>query len=407
MTKKKVLIAGAGISGFLTYLYLDRRKYDVTLIERDERFRTVGYAIVMWNCGFNILQKTVLKNNPAYAEQFVRLERSFMLSDDTAPESFSALRNLGYIVDREDLLKIFIAEAQKIDGKMLTKTQIEDISQSGHRSNVTFNDGKTEEFDLILVCEGINSPTRNRFFKDIQIVDSEHAVEYVETKRLPALSRKNIIFTVNNFTGVIMTSRRSTVSAHFLLKNQPGYLEGRQKLRDVLGQTLMGKYGPGANLEYPTATEAFDLKDVYVKDFYTDNIVLLGDAAHGRAPVLGLGTTLATEDAFFLSDVLNALDSETWGQKIDAVLNEYSTERRKRSEKLYALQDLVARTSLPKKLPNREQEHGRAFKIALNFIYAMRSVAFDFIFGKTIRYDIGKDVKQSLIRIDRRTLNPR
>ncbi len=384
MTKKKILISGAGISGFLTYLYLDRSKYEVTLIERGECFRSVGYAIVMWNCGFEILRNTLFKNDPSYAERFVRLDKSLLVNEHTFPQSLYSLRHLGCVVDREDLLGMFVAEAKKLEGRMLTETWIESISPHEGKSAVTFNKGTVEEFDLVVVCEGINSSTRDRFFTGIRVVDSDYAVEYVETKRIDVLSAKNIIFSTDRFTGVIMTTPRSTVLAHFLLKKQGDYLHTREGLRSFLNQGLVAEYGPSATPEYPAETQTFDLKDVYAESFYTNNMVLLGDAAHGRVPVLGLGTTLATEDAFALSSVLNALDSDRWREQIDTALHTFSTERHKRSEQLYAIQELVTRSSLPLEHPRCGREHGQAYKIVLNVLGRVQNRAFTALFRRAV-----------------------
>lgn len=362
-SKKKILISGAGIAGLLTYIYLDRNKYEVTLIEKGDRFRSVGYVITIWNCGYDLLKRTLLSRGD-YAEHFIKLEKTLMLNEATFPKSLYSFKDLGYIVDREAFLGMLITEAQKIEGRMLLNTTIAEASQGEEECLVTLSTGEKDVYDLVVVCEGINSPTREHYFEDVEIADSDYAVEYAEIERIPVLTRKNVIFNINNLTGVVMTSPESAITAHFFLTTESDYLAKRNSMRKDLETMLAQIYGPGCRPIYRDNAKVFELKEIRAPRSCAGRMVLLGDAAHGRLPVLGLGTTFATEDAFFLAELLNQLESDEW-KCVKELIGEFSQVRKKRVEQLYALQDVVIKNSLPR-TGRLRKTRGRLTKHVLN-----------------------------------------
>ena len=64
--------------------------------------------------------------------------------------------------------------------------------------------------------------------------------------------------------------------------------------------------------------------DVYMKNYHYDNIVFIGDAAHGMSPQLGQGANMAFIDSYFLDKFLTENNNS-----IELALNNYSQLRRK------------------------------------------------------------------------------
>jgi 2-polyprenyl-6-methoxyphenol hydroxylase-like FAD-dependent oxidoreductase len=73
--------------------------------------------------------------------------------------------------------------------------------------------------------------------------------------------------------------------------------------------------------------------DVWMQQFHHQNLVVIGDAAHGMSPQLGQGANMALLDAYFLDRVLAKVDpAQSPGplpEQIAAALARYSTLRRK------------------------------------------------------------------------------
>ncbi|MEJ0053958.1 MAG: NAD(P)/FAD-dependent oxidoreductase [bacterium] len=381
-SKKKVLISGAGIAGLLTYIYLDRSKYEMTLIEKGEQFRSVGYAITIWSCGYDLLKRTLMRRG-AYENRFIKLKRTLMLNESTFPESLYSLKDLGYIVDREAFHDMLLAEARNMEGRMILDTAIPSTVVRDGKHIVTLSTGQNDAYDLVVVAEGISSLTRSGCFEGVGISPSDYAVEYAEIERIPMLEGENVVFGINNMTGVLMTSPTSAMIAHFFFAKEPEYAAQRDVMREGLEKMLVRIYGPQCRPVYRGTTRVFELKDVHVPNSHANRMILLGDAAHGRLPVLGVGTTLATEDAFYLARSLNQLDGDSWSGRIEILLEEFSRARNKRVEQLYALQDVVIKNSLPRANAVRK-EYGPFAKRMFNTLGILSNRLFTVFFRRAV-----------------------
>ncbi len=345
--KKKILISGGGVAGLATLFLLDEQKYDITLIEQSDRFRSVGYSVVIWQGCYELLKNSILRRYPEEMAKFNSIDH-FMLVGDVRAHAKRAFDGLGYSIPREALLDIFIRLTASKSKTIRFNTTIKNIFHAGEKETVVFNDDSTAIYDLVVLAEGINSSTREKIFNDITVKNSEYAVEYFWMKGNTGLLNTGVIFNVNNFTGNIQPPSDKSVLAYFFLKDQYGFAEHREALRAALERELRVSIHPDIRIGLEDGTSRiFYLKEVFLKHFNSNHVVLIGDSAHGKPPVLGLGTTLALEDAYALSVVLNALEERVWST-VKEKLNQLSQIRRDRSRIMYFLQNIVTRVSLPR-----------------------------------------------------------
>ena len=62
MTKKKVLISGAGPAGLAAAILLDKNKYHISVVERGPKFMNMGFSIILWRPGLEALTKILNTN---------------------------------------------------------------------------------------------------------------------------------------------------------------------------------------------------------------------------------------------------------------------------------------------------------------------------------------------------------
>jgi 2-polyprenyl-6-methoxyphenol hydroxylase-like FAD-dependent oxidoreductase len=355
MEKKKILISGGGVAGLAALFLLDEERYDITLIEQSDRFRSVGYSVVIWKGCYDLLKGNILHNHPEEMRKFNAIDH-FMLVGDVRARAKRAFEGLGYAIPREALLDIFIRLTETKRKTIRFNTTIKNIFHEGDKEAVVFNDGTREIYDMVVVSEGINSTTREKIFNDFTVKNSEYAVEYFWMKGDTGLRNSAVIFNIRNFTGNIQPPSDRSVLAYFFLKDQHGFTGQRETLRSALEDELRTNVDPNIRIGLDNDTSRiFYLKDIFLKRFNSNHVMLIGDSAHGKPPVLGLGTTLALEDAYAVSTLLNALDEREWDTDVTEKLAELSRVRRARSRAMYFLQNIVTRVSLPRARGQRKK----------------------------------------------------
>jgi 2-polyprenyl-6-methoxyphenol hydroxylase-like FAD-dependent oxidoreductase len=81
-------------------------------------------------------------------------------------------------------------------------------------------------------------------------------------------------------------------------------------------------------LDKPAEVFHDDLATVHIKDWENGRILLAGDSQHAMTPLLGMGASMAMEDAMVLVEELSAVNGEA--ARIDNALLKYAERRGKR-----------------------------------------------------------------------------
>lgn len=162
--------------------------------------------------------------------------------------------------------------------------------------------------DLIVAADGVNSRTRNRlasvFEPDIEVRNCRY-IWLGTQQRFPAFTfafehTEHGWFQIHAYqfseelSTVIVETREETWSAHGLEKfDMPQSIDFCERLfgRYLDGRRLIG------NANHRRGSAWLNFNRVICKRWHTDNIVMIGDAAHTAHFSIGSGTKLAMEDA--------------------------------------------------------------------------------------------------------------
>ena len=232
------------------------------------------------------------------------------------------------------------------------------IKEDGNGAMVMFEDGTNDTADLVLGCDGIHSAVRT-LFVDPEAVPQYSGIStisaFLSVKDFPdasaAVTYTHATFTQNGLFGIgpctadgdilfWFFSHEVAVPAKTYVTDREGWEEHRKtevegfktKLLEIL-KDIRGEWGSWLK-SVVRQTEAVGFYPVFRlplgRKWSRGRCLLLGDAAHAMQPHSGQGVSMALEDVFLLSRLL-----ETPTATLVGVAEKFDEIRRPRIEKFY------------------------------------------------------------------------
>ncbi|MBM6584341.1 FAD-dependent monooxygenase [Microvirga sp. BT689] len=316
----KVACVGAGPAGlyFAILMKLSNAKNDITVFERNPAGTTHGWGVVFWDDLLNNLSR----NDPQSAREII--EHSFRWPGqvvDMKGKQRVHQDSSGYAICRRELLAILTNRAIELGVEIQFKHEIAQVEQLPHA-------------DLIVAADGVGSQLRrlhaDQFKTHISVgrnkyawlgttqVFSEFTFGFVPTKagwiwfHAYAFKKDMSTFIVEcapeTWTGLGFNKLNAVDSLRLLEDLFKQHLDGHQ----LITHASESKSLPWLNF-----------RNLDNETWCTDNLVLIGDAAHTTHFTIGSGTRLAIEDAIAL---VNALGNQ---DEVKAAVKVYESERQR------------------------------------------------------------------------------
>lgn len=305
---KKILIVGGGIAGIsLAYFLQDSKKYKITLIERASTWRTIGYAIGIWANGLNILKKMNLSNEFWENSTLTKKGAIMNLKGEAVFDILASKitkSEIARTVERE-LLHRSITDNLLENVDIRFNTDFIDIKQEKEKVLVNFNNNKPEEFDLVVGADGMRSKVREGVFGDFIRPYGWTAHVYWASKTR-GLYDDYYIATNHNKVFLNIPIGDKCVVGFGYANNLGGKIieKGQQELLSEFISLCPEMKEVVESIDHSRNVFKDELNYVSMKKWYKGNVVLIGDAKHGRSPVSGFGTSIALEDGFVLAQIL-------------------------------------------------------------------------------------------------------
>ncbi len=318
---KKILISGASIAGPALAFWLSRYGDKVTLIERSKTFRTGGQNVDIEGLGHEVVrmmgleEKIEAKNTREKGVEFLSGSGKPIAR---LPKGAAGSLTSSYEILRGDLARVLYDETRD-DCDYRLGTSITGLSQRDDGVSVTFNDGSSETFDLVVSAEGVGSSTRQLVMEDD--IRFRYLGVYACYFRIPRRPEdkdwaqiyhgKGGSFMLlrpvhDGDTTVLVTFRRK----QFDTSDVDGVAQ-RKMLRDA----LQGAGGPAdrilANLDHDPDFYLGPMSQVISSTWSKGRFVLTGDAAWCPSAYTGQGTPLALIGAYILAGELKKQSTHT------------------------------------------------------------------------------------------------
>ena len=340
----KILVVGGGIAGLTTAAALHRSGFAAELVEQRPTWSAPGAGFLVHANGMRMLHALDLDESVVNAGTVVRRWQFYdaqgcLLSDTDLTAVWGDVGPCVGIV--RPLLHSVLAKGVA-DVPCRLGTAVTSLAQHDRDVTVTFADGTSGVYDLVVGADGIRSTVRALTLgaSPPSYLGAMNWRSVVAVRPAGLESALQMHVDDRRIFGLVTMGAGHTYS--FAISIEPQFhdpVAGRlERLR-----TRFAGFGPRVQ-EYLAALERDDqiicsaMEWVPVDRVYSGKVVLVGDAAHASSPMLGQGGCMAMEDAFVLAEELHSRAT------IEAALAGFAKRRKPRVE--WVQQQSIAVTQL-------------------------------------------------------------
>ncbi|MCA6105878.1 FAD-dependent monooxygenase [Bradyrhizobium cenepequi] len=322
----RILVSGASIAGPTIAYWLDHFGFDVTVVERAEAVRSGGYPIDVRGPVVEVADRMGIL--PGLKDAHIHAKRiTFLLPDGSVagtirPEEITGgVENRDIELPRGELTKLLYGLTRDGSVRYIFNESIASLDDDGAGVTVTFENGTTENYDVVIGADGLHSNTRRLIFGP-----EEPFIHYLgycyngfTTPNFLELSHESLTYTVPGRYAVLSAVKDSPTLHAFLIfaSEEPPF----SRHQDPASQRrLIAEKFDGVGWEVPKLVEAMQQADdlyydvvsqIHLDRWSKGRVVLVGDAAFAPSFLSGQGSSLAMVGAYILAGELATHDDPT------------------------------------------------------------------------------------------------
>jgi 2-polyprenyl-6-methoxyphenol hydroxylase-like FAD-dependent oxidoreductase len=312
---ENVLVVGAGYSGATTAGFLAQSGIAVDVVEIREDVTTVGSGITMQGNALKVLEKLGVwdeANASGYGFEstgFRGAAGHIMFELDEAKLGGPDLPAV-MGMERAVLARILIDAAISHGATFRFGVTVESIEDAADGPVVvTFTDGTTRSYDLVVGADGNNSAIRKMIGIDTEPEPTGMGIWRVYTERPESVTRTDLCYDGPAYISGYCPTGENSIYAYLVEDYTDRHdLSPDEKL--ALMRDLAAQYkGPWEDI-LELMTDGESINYTWFESMLLDRpwnegrVILIGDAAHSCPPTFAQGAALALEDALVLCELL-------------------------------------------------------------------------------------------------------
>ncbi|MEZ0052803.1 2-polyprenyl-6-methoxyphenol hydroxylase-like FAD-dependent oxidoreductase [Mycobacterium sp. MAA66] len=313
-----VLVNGGGIAGPTVAFWLVRLGHTVTIAEQAAELRAGGQAVDFRGPALDVLDKMGLLDQ-------VRAGATRMGPVVIVDQRGKEVGQLPAEVISGELeihwgdLAGILYEAVRDDVEYRFGVRVSGLTDGDDQVDVTFSDGSTGAYDLVIGADGLHSGVRGLVFgsEDQVVTQLGQYFGFFDMDNHLGLDHRGVACEVGGLAALLQaTDPDKPARASFYLTD-PGL---DFDYRDTEGnKCLFADRFAGMGWEVPELLAAFakapqvyfdSIAQVHLESYARGRVCLTGDAAWCASPRSGMGTSLAVVGAYVLAHELQAADGD-------------------------------------------------------------------------------------------------
>lgn len=335
---KKICIIGGGVAGLAVAIGLHRQGMAVEVVEKDASWSVYHVGIIVQANFVRALDQLGLGKEAVAAGYPYNGVRFMTPAGDVIAELPAESQVDGLPGDlgltRPALHKVLTTRVRELGIPVKLGVTFTDFTDTGDGVDVTFTDGTSGSYDLLIAADGNYSAVRKVLWPDAAPAYTGQAVWRYNVPRPADLEWSDIYLGAENgFRGKAgycpLTPEEMYIFAVIEEPGKPRFAQ--ETLADEMRKRLVGYGGilgeAAQHVTDPALVVYRPLEACIMPDpWYQGRVVLIGDAAHSATPHLGQGAAMAVEDAVVLAEELGK------DQRIDNALVEFMARRFERAK---------------------------------------------------------------------------
>lgn len=321
MKELKILVSGASIAGLTSAYWLNKKGFEVTIVEKASKIRGGGYPIDVRGSAINIVKMMGIYEE-LKAQNLNNMKFKILDNDNSVISQFTDATmkaNEDIEIPRGDLTTALYKCVEENDINLIFNDSIKTMNHLDDGVEIELESGKQGSYDLVVGADGIHSNTRKLTFgEESQFTNYlGHCFTGFTVENYLDMYKEGMIYSEPGRTAIMYaTKNKESVHAFLIFSDEE---EPSVNHRDIEGHKKLVKDkfkdvgGIASNLlETLEQTEDiyFDTTTQIIMDQWAENrAVLVGDAAHAPSFLTGQGSSLAMIGTYILADELEKNNS--------------------------------------------------------------------------------------------------
>jgi 2-polyprenyl-6-methoxyphenol hydroxylase-like FAD-dependent oxidoreductase len=311
---KRVLVVGAGSAGCVVAGFLARAGVDVEIVEIHDDVTALGSGITLQGNALRVMKEfgvwdVARQIGFGFTETGIRSHDGtlFMTLPDMKTGGPDLPASMG--MERPRMAAMLFGAAGRYGVRFRMRSTITALVQEAGGVDVTFDDGATGRYDLVIGADGLRSSVRAMIGIDDMPQPLGMGIWRVFCDRPASITRTDLCFDGPCCIAGFCPTGENTMYAYLVEpqadRSQITPAEGLAHMRSLAEQY----HGPWDDIRERIVDPAsinYTWFEWMLLDraWFEGRVVLIGDAAHNCPPTLAQGVAQAMEDALVLADEL-------------------------------------------------------------------------------------------------------